>query len=38
LFDFGKPCASRPASAQLPRQSANSFQLINWSQPDESGF
>src|ERR1700759_5880705 len=36
LFDFGKPCASRPASARLPRQSANSFQLIAWSRPAES--
>src|SRR6266568_1738780 len=35
-FDFGKPCASRPASARLPRQSANSFQLMLWSRPAES--
>jgi len=28
LFDFGRPCASRPASARLPRQSVRSFQLM----------
>src|SRR3977135_591524 len=36
LFDFGRPCARRPASARLPRQSANSFQLRPWSRPAES--
>src|SRR3954452_12997257 len=36
LFDFGRPWARRPASARLPRQSANSFQLMPWSRPDES--
>src|SRR6266700_2192664 len=35
-FDFGRPCASRPASARLPRQSDNSFQLRLWSRPAES--
>src|SRR5258708_19731651 len=35
-FDFGSPCASRPASARLPRQSVNSFQLMLWSRPAES--
>src|SRR3984893_15600824 len=36
LFDFGRPCASRPASARLPRQSANSFSVMLCSRPDES--
>src|SRR5438105_9625265 len=27
LFDFGRPCARRPASARLPRQSDNSLAL-----------
>src|SRR4051794_25351372 len=36
LFDFGRPCARRPASARLPRQSDNSFQLMLCSRPEES--
>src|SRR5258708_5636097 len=36
LFDFGRPCARRPASARLPRQSDSSFQLMAWSRPEES--
>src|ERR1700687_1974130 len=36
LFDFGRPCARRPASARLPRQSANSFHVMLWSRPAES--
>ena len=36
LFDFGRPPARRPASARLPRQSANSFQLMLCSRPAES--
>jgi hypothetical protein len=28
LFDFGRPCARRPASARLRRQSDNSFQTL----------
>src|SRR3954465_1981797 len=36
LFDFGSPCAIRPASARLPRKSARSFQLSAWSRPAES--
>ena len=36
LFDFGRPWARRPASARLPRQSDNSFQLMLCSRPDES--
>src|SRR5712671_3937826 len=36
LFDFGKPCARRPASARLPRQSDNSFIVMLCSRPAES--
>src|SRR3954468_1806099 len=36
LFDFGKPCARRPASARLPRQSDRSLKLMLWSRPAES--
>src|SRR3979411_3284368 len=36
LFDFGRPCARRPASARLPRQSVKSFKLMLWSRPAES--
>src|SRR5215470_17376375 len=36
LFDFGRPCARRPASARLPRQSDNSFMVMLWSRPAES--
>src|SRR6202012_520573 len=36
LFDFGRPCARRPASARLPRQSDNSFMVMLCSRPDES--
>src|SRR3984885_5672983 len=36
LFDFGRPCARRPASARLPRQSVNSLGLIACSRPAES--
>src|ERR1700742_2585573 len=36
LFDFGRPCARRPASARLPRQSASSFAVMLWSRPAES--
>src|SRR6195952_2635234 len=36
LFDFGRPCARRPASARLPRQSDNSLPLRLCSRPDES--
>src|SRR3989440_4055850 len=36
LFDFGRPCARRPASARLPRQSDNSLALMLCSRPAES--
>src|SRR6266704_6095935 len=36
LLDFGRPCARRPASARLPRQSANSLPVMLWSRPAES--
>src|SRR5580692_11249012 len=36
LLDFGKPCARRPASARLPRQSASSLSVMLCSRPAES--
>src|ERR1700743_1539594 len=36
LFDFGRPCARRPASARLPRQSASSLAVMLWSRPAPS--
>src|SRR5258705_2621968 len=36
LFDFGRPCARRPASARLPRQSDNSFIVMLCSRSAES--